>query len=396
MDNYDYIISKNNCKYLIFVCLASIQFYQPNFINVDGTLWKFIYYSSILLMAVAVFKNRSEAIVIEKNKCLTFITAFIICQIISIYNVSVYKGQPIIISIVSTLQYIGFIAYILLCKSNITISHCEKVISIFAWTFVVLSILNMISVDALFGNYEFDVDRGGMRYRLHGLGWVVLYCLQNVNKYLEERKTTYIWVALTMYIFIVLSLTRQAMAITMLMIVLMIMYNVKFYQKVLLILIMLFSAFYILPKVPIYNKMMNLTNEQMNADYDNIRIVAFSYYGFEYPRNVNQVLFGVGVPSFGKSTYGNEIDNTEQDLKIYTSDVGYIDIYFKFGIMAIVFLLLSQIVCLRRKTMFEYLYAKYYLGSYMLLAIASTPYFSDTLSICVALYILSLKSSIQE
>lgn len=396
MDNYDYIISKNNCKYLIFVCLASIQFYQPNFINVDGTLWKFIYYSSLLLMAFAVLKYKSKAIVIENNKCFTFITAFVICQIISIYNVSVYKGQPIIISIVSTLQYIGFIAYILLCKSNITISHCEKVISIFAWTFVVLSILNMISFEALFGNYEFDVDRGGMRYRLQGLSWVVLYCLQNVNKYLEERKSTYIWVALTMFLFIVLSLTRQVMAITMLIIVLMILYNAKFYQKVLLILIMLFSAFYILPKVPIYNKMMNLTNEQMNADYDNIRLVAFNYYGFEYPRNVNQVLFGVGVPSFGKSSYGNEIDNTEQYLKLYTSDVGYIDIYFKFGIMAIVFLLLSQIVCLRRKTMFKYLYVKYYLVANMLLAIASTPYFSDTLSICMALYILSLKSSIQK
>ena len=142
--------------------------------------------------------------------------------------------------------------------------------------------------------------------------------------------------------------------------------------------------------------MMNLTNEQMNADYDNIRLVAFNYYGFEYPRNVNRVLFGVGVPSFGKSSYGNEIDNTEQYLKLYSSDVGYIDIYFKFGIMAIVFLLLSQIVCLRRKTMFKYLYVKYYLVANMLLAIASTPYFSDTLSICMALYILSLKSSIQK
>lgn len=142
--------------------------------------------------------------------------------------------------------------------------------------------------------------------------------------------------------------------------------------------------------------MLNFTNEQMNANYDNIRLVAFNYYGFEYPKNTNEILFGVGVPSFGKSQYGNEIDWTEENLKVYTSDVGYIDIYFKFGIVAVICMLLAQIVCMIRKTKLKYLYAKYYLIANMLLAIASTPYFSDTLSICLTLYILSLKSSLRD
>lgn len=389
-------ISNRNYKIFIFVCLASIQFYQPNFIHVDATVWKFIYYLSLIIMAVAVLIHKRASFTIEKNRSYTFITAFIVCQLLSIYNVTEYKGQPFGISIVATLQYIGFLSYILLCKSNLTIEQCEKIIAIFAWTFVVLSILNMLRFEALFGNYEFDVDRGGMRYRLRGIGWVILYCLQNVNKYIEERKMRYVWIAIIMFIFTVLTLTRQVMAITFVMMVLMIMYKAKLYQKIPLVLIIIFSTLFILPKVLIYNKMMNFTTEQMNADYDNIRLVSFNYYGFEYPKNTNQVLFGVGVPSFGKSKYGNEIDNTEQYLRVYTSDVGYIDIYFKFGIVALICLVLAQIVCLKRKIKLRFLYAKYYLVANMLLAIASTPYFSDTLSICLALYLLSLKESLVE
>lgn len=391
--------SLNNKKtyiVFIFVCLASLQFYQPNFISVDVTVWKFIYYFSITIMTAAILIHKTTDITIYKNKCFTFIGAFILCQLISIYNVSQYKNQPLGISIVATLQYVGFLAYLLLCKSNITVRQCEKIISFFAWTFAVLTILNMMAGDALFGNYEFDVDRGGMRYRLQGIGWVILYCLQNVNKYIEERRQRNIWIAVLMFLFTVLSLTRQVMAITFLLMVLMIINKAKMYQKIIVGLAILFASFFILPKVSMFNKMLNFTKEQMNANYDNIRLVSFNYYGFEYPRNTNEVLFGVGVPSFGKSEYGNEIEWTEQNLKVYTSDIGYIDIYFKFGIVAVICMLFAQIVCIKRKTKLKYLYAKYYLIGNILLAIASTPYFSDTLSICIAFYILSLKSTLKD
>lgn len=388
--------NKNTYMIFIFVCLASLQFYQLNFIPVDVTVWKFIYYFSITIMTAAILIHKTTDITIYKNKCFTFIGAFILCQLISIYNVSQYKNQPLGISIVATLQYVGFLAYLLLCKSNITVRQCEKIISFFAWTFAVLTILNMMGGDALFGNYEFDADRGGMRYRLPGIGWVILFCFQNVNKYIEERKQRNMWIAVLMFIFTVLSLTRQVMAITFLLMVLMIIYKAKIYQKILVAIAILFATIFILPKVSIFNKMLNFTNDQMNANYDNIRIVAFNYYGFEYPKNTNEVLFGVGVPSFGKSQYGNEINWTEENLKVYTSDVGYIDIYFKFGIVALICIFLAQIVCIRRKTKLKYLYAKYYLVANMLLAIASTPYFSDTLSICLTLYILSLKSTLRE
>lgn len=387
--------NKNKLSYILFllVCLASIRFFQPNFIDVNDTVWKFIYYLSIGLMVITVLSHKSKRITIEPNKAKMFIWLFILCQIISIYNVWQYKDQPLNVSIIATLQYIGYLSYPIICRSNLSIKQSEKIISFFAWTFAILTIVNMLSYNALFGNYEFDADRGGMRYRLPGIGWVILYCLQNVNKYIEKKSQKYIWIALIMFFFTVLSLTRQVMAITFLMMILMIIHKAKVYQKFLVVAAIFFAVVFVLPKMTVINNLINFTNQQMNASYDNIRLVAFNYYGFEYPKNNNEILFGVGVPSFGKSTYGNEINWTEENLKVYTSDIGYIDIYFKFGIIAVICLLLAQVVCIKRKTKLRYLYAKYYLISNMLLAIASTPYFSDTLSICLALYILSLRSS---
>ena len=104
--------NKNTYMIFIFVCLASLQFYQPNFIKFDVTVWKFIYYLSITVMTAAVLIHKTGNITIYKNRCFTFIAAFILCQLISIYNVSQYKNQPLGISIVATLQYIGFLTYL--------------------------------------------------------------------------------------------------------------------------------------------------------------------------------------------------------------------------------------------------------------------------------------------
>jgi len=100
--------------------------------------------------------------------------------------------------------------------------------------------------------------------------------LFKVDSYIEERKQRNMWIAVFMFIFTVLSLTRQVMAITFLLMVLMVINKAKIYQKILVALAILFTTIFILPKVTIFNKMLNFTNEQMNANYDNIRLVAFN------------------------------------------------------------------------------------------------------------------------
>lgn len=382
-------------RLLILASIAFFQFYQPNFLNLDTTVWKFLYYATLLLFGSYVFLLKAQSLTVKRNSVSFLIVGFLLCQILSAFNAYHYKGQPLSISIIATLQYIGFIAYLFLCRSNITIQRIEKVIALFAWIFVCLTILNFLSGDALFGRYEFDSYRGGVRYRLFGIGWVILYCFLNINRYTNYNRTKYLWIALLMFLFTVLSLTRQVMAVTFLLMVLMIIHKAKWYQKVFIALLLIFAWLFVIPKVGLFNKLVSFSTEQANAKYDNIRLLAFEYYAIEYPRNSTQVLFGVGVPSFGHSIYGNEIDWIEQNLRLYTSDIGYIEIYFKFGAVALVLLLLAQVLCMQRKTKPEFLYAKYYLLANMLLAIASTPYFSDTFSICVALYILSLKDTQQ-
>lgn len=177
--------------------------------------------------------------------------------------------------------------------------------------------INYISGYGIFGEAEFDTDRGGMRLRLLGLDWVQLFLLLSVNKYMLYKQKRCLINAFLCCLFILLSLTRQVIAITLVTLVILVMVKAKMYQKFLIVLILYGFMIFVLPKISIYQKMVEKTESQvnMNKQTDDVRIVAFNYYTFEYPRNLMQKLFGVGVPPMG-------IVNTELDLNVRLSKQG--------------------------------------------------------------------------
>lgn len=379
---------KFTIRLFIILFLSFHYFYNPNFIEVGVNFWKAVEYFLLILTGFYVFQNKGRGY-LDQQRVFYLVGFFLVCQLFSSFNSYIFKGQDFIISIIATLQYIGFISYIYLSKSRLQINNIEKIISFFTYVYIILSILNYICGNAIFGSYEIDLDRGGMRYRLLGLDWVMFSCYLNINKYVVHLNKIFLIKALFLFSFVILSLTRQYIFITFVLMLLMIIHKAKLYQKIFIILALFLFAFFIIPHINIFNKLVNLSYEQANADYDNIRLVSFNYYALEYPRNIFQTLFGVGVPSFGNSSYGNEIDQIEQFQMLYTSDLGYVDLYFKFGIISVLLIILMQFYCLKRPTRNEYIYAKYYLISNLFLAIASTPYLSNPISICVAMYILT-------
>lgn len=387
------INNKLTINLFIVLIFAFIQFYSPQFINIPDTVYKFIKYLTILLMALVVLRNKNAHLTIERDYVNNLIILVLIGQVLSVYNAYAYKGQPLGTSFISMLQEIGFVSYLLLYRSNITTDRIERVIKLFTMTYIFCAIINMINGESVFGLSEFDSDRGGMRYRLGGLDWLIIYLFMNVNKFVSYRKARYLYLAGFLFIFVILSLTRQVIAITFVVALLMIFHKAKLYQKFFVAILLLLGYIFVLPKMTIVDNLVSYTHDQFNAKYENIRLVAFEYYTFEYPRNIQQILFGVGVPSFGKSLYGNEIDYTEQNMKVYRSDVGYANFYFDFGIIPLLCLILAIVLAMCRKTKSDVLYAKYYLLANLLLSIASSPFITSAVSISCCLYILSLKSS---
>lgn len=388
---YGYKNNKTTFVLFVFLCLSFLKFFYPNFLPASSVFWKFVNYALILVFGIHVYRLKTDGKSYCKGRVFYFMLVVFICQIISVLNAYLYEYQPFGVSLIAFLQYCGFIVFFFLTRSRLTVKSIEKVIIILAVSYVICDILNRLSGTTLFGRSELDIERGGIRYRLVGIHWVILAVLLNINRYITNKKSKYLVYSFLFYICIILSFTRQIIFVTFLLSFIMIMHKAKMYQKFIVSFVIVFSFIVLLPKITILNNLIDLTESQVDTRDENIRLFAFNYYAFEYPRNRAQKLFGVGVPSFDKSNYGDKIQEAEDLLKLYRSDVGYAGYYFDYGIISLICLILAIISCSFKKVKENVLYTQYFLLGCLILAIASTPFTSATVQISICMYVLTLQ-----
>lgn len=363
----------NKYKYnlLIAIIMASLSCFSPTFISVPNTAFKLILYTLLLLFFIQTLSARSVL-----NKEITVsIYLLTFCQIVSAYNAYAFNGQNIGVSLIATMQGIAYILLIPLSKSGIKIKQIEKIALIFTICYLVCSVLNRLSPYPLFGSADEDVDRGAVRFRVVGIFWAVFLFLMKINKYTIKRKRSDLYWIIAIGIGILFSLTRQTIVISFAFGGMLYFAKSKLTEKLLFVLCTVSAFYIILPHMTIANSLIEKTiaDREAQQQYDNIRLIAARYYAFEYPRNTQQVLFGVGVPSFGKSEYGNKMENIQKVLKVYREDVGYCGFYFNYGIVATILLIVIFVRVLFLKIPDEYVYLKYFSGTFLLFNIASAP-----------------------
>ena len=155
-------------RWIIFIILSSLSFYIPVFIPEITLISKYLLYISVTFFLFYVCKRKAAG----KRLYSKVIIAILLCQLVSAYNAYIFLDQPLIVGIIATFQGFGFIVYLGLVKSKLTLRYAEKVIRLFGILFIIVSIIDRIY--PLFGTWAMDTDRGGVRFRLLGLTWVVL------------------------------------------------------------------------------------------------------------------------------------------------------------------------------------------------------------------------------
>lgn len=360
-------VSTKDKKYfwlMMLIILASTSFFNPVFIENIDNISKFILYASIaFFLLITISKKR-----LTDKKFNLLIMLVAICQCVSAYNAYRYNGQGLIVGLISTMQSGAYITYIALSKSGLSLRRCEKLIYWMSIIFCLVAVVDRFY--PIFGTMDIDLDRGGERFRLPAAEWATFGLIFSIGKLMQNLSRKYLILAICCMLAVFSTVTRQVIAISLLIATLMILQNAKWYKKILLIFVFVFGYLYVLPQIPIVNKLMQLTQEQKNASYDNIRITAFYYLAFE-PRNVQQVLFGMGIPAFGKSTYGNQFQWMSQETGIYREDLGWAGFYYNHGIIAMLTVLVIMIMAMCVKTPKKYTYLKYYVLSFLLYNIAS-------------------------
>lgn len=354
-------------RWIIFIILSSLSFYIPVFIPEITLISKYLLYISVTFFLFYVSKRKT----VGKRLYSKVIIAILLCQLASAYNAYIFLDQPLVVGIIATFQGFGFIVYLGLVKSKLTLRYAEKVIRLFGILFIIVSIIDRIY--PLFGTWAMDTDRGGVRFRLLGLTWVVLCFLMAINKYLEgvNRKRNRL-LAVFCFIAIVAAVTRQVIGVSLLLGGLLIFRRLSLYKKIVFSSILVFSFFVVLPKISVFQKLTDTTTKQVSANSHkaDIRVVAFYYLTFE-PRNVNQILFGMGIPSFGKSKYGNSFEYFSHSTGIYREDLGYSGFYYNHGLIALLLVIFLMLSSLRIPIPSDLQYLRYFMIAYILMNIAS-------------------------
>lgn len=360
--------TKNKFYYwwILLIILSSVNFYSPTFIPSIDLFSKSILYCLALLLILYTCRKKSN-----NNRTFSrLIIMIFICQMISAYNAYAFENQDISVGLLATLQCVAFIIYIGINKTKLSTQYAEKLIITMTVLFIVIAFIDRFF--PIFGLWEIDLSRGGTRFRINGIIWIMLGLLLCINKYQIKPTLKYEILGILCIIAIISTVTRQVIAISLLIGLLFMLKQLNFWKKGLLVVALIIGYYFILPKIPVINKLIELTVEQNanNKQTDDVRITEFNYLVFE-KRKPAQVFFGYGIPSFGKSKYGNDFQEMSSTSHIYREDLGWAGFYYDFGFITLSLVLILMIGALLVPIPKQLIYLKYFLVAYFLLNIAS-------------------------
>lgn len=391
---------KKNKKILIIALIyfAAYGFFNPiQLFSQQST--KFIFYS-LMTLAIAFAFTKGISL---RNYSFPKITykLLIIGILISTVMGSAFHEQSYSVSLIATLPYFfSYMFFYVLMKLQPDKKSLEAFLKILVICSALIYVINILSFpNMLFGGLkdEFDDSRGLYRIGVPMLEIVITYFFYSINQWLLTSKKHWIfWISLT-YVLIVLSLTRQHIFISGIFGILFILRSASIYKKILACIIAVFILFMIVPRIPIFNTLIELSKDQISAnkyEKDDIRITAWEYYTIDAQANSITPIFGNGIPSIGNSKWGNDYEQkvfySYGGNGCFTVDVGWAGFFWYFGGITTFCLLFFLVKAVKRKKPLASSYLTYTMLFIILTAITSGPilYSTSICSICLILYLI--------
>lgn len=393
------IINNVTKKYYLYILivLSSLTFYNP-FGVIPAQQAKFIFYFVCLCSLYYAYKNGVNLHSVKYPRIAY--KMLIIGMILSILMVSAFQRQSLFVTIIATLPYIlGYLVFYILMKFNIPKEKIQHAIWIFCTISIVTYIVNFISIpNIIFGidRGNFDDSRGIVRLSIFSLELIVLCFLYSINKWKITKQKKYLLLIIVTGIFIILSVVRQYIIFSLILGILLALKGITFIKKIVLIVTCVCVYYFILPRISVYQKMSEITEEQINSneDTEDIRIKAWKFYIDEYQTNCITRIFGNGTPSLGKSSWANEFLRTiSYDYGgngCYYVDVGWAGFYWFFGIFATMGLMILLVKGILKSKSEDKLYLSYWCLFIVLISIASGPiiFYHQVISISTVLYLV--------
>lgn len=351
---------KKKLKIFVLILLSSLSFYNPMGI-ISQSVSKLIFYIIFLYALYIAFKSgiSLKNVKYPKASYLLILSGFLT----ALLDAQLFHNQNIVISFIAILPYLfAYLVFYILLKFDIPKHSIIKIIFIFCYISMGVYLINYFTLpNKFFGGAIEDIDtsRGLARIGVFNIELIVFLLFYSITQWSLTKKRNYLYLIILSVVYIFLSLTRQIIFLSLVLGLILYLKKQSIFQKILIVFISIIIYNWVLPKIPIYNNLVELSEsqaEENNNGDENIRITAWKFYTNEYQKNELTRIFGNGVPSIGNSEWGDEFQKTVYfeygGNGCFTSDVGWAGFYWNYGLFAtigLICLLLKAIFCKKQK-----------------------------------------------
>ncbi len=386
------ITNKKFFQFWIFLFpIASYYFYR--YVGINEQVSKAIYFLVFpitLIMAYEKLVSNSQNFLYTKP-----LKKLLLLMFFSTIMAFVFRGQSFMESYTVTSVYLAIIYFFLLLKIKPDLEYIEKVIWVLCIVYIILWLYGLymapIHVFGIEREGGIEDTRGIFRLSIPGKGIVILSFFLAITKFVETKEKKWIIIFSLLYMVIIMHVIRQIILWSAIVGLIYLFRKSKWIWLVAILFSFVF--FFVNPKLGGNSVLGNLLSEttdqyssQKSGD-ENIRITEYKYYFTEYSENIFQVIFGNGV-AHSASSFGKMESSLAENKYLYASDVGYAEIYIRFGIIGLLLYGTIFYRSIKQKVLPKYMYAKLFIIYLMFANIAASWVFHDTIIICLSLYIL--------
>lgn len=362
------------------------------YVGFNLTVIKAIYIIAISFLFFYVFgeiKRKTDSHIRKIFKYLLCIITF------SIIMSWLLWGQSIVLGYRATAPILAILYIFLLYKGNYSEEEIRKFINIQFIIYVILYFYALSKAPQVIFSVNTDTelndDRGIFRISIANFGFVILAFFMYLNNWIESRSKKWLLLTLFAYSLIIMSVTRQVIAIST---IIAIVYLLRKWKYIWILILISFICFNVISikfsDTSIVGSLINLTNRQIednNSGETNVRLLEYEYYFTKYNNNPIAWIFGNGQfhvdSNFGK----NEL-MLQEIYGYFQSDVGYARVFIQWGIIGLLIIVYMFYVPYKYQLSRNKSFLKLYIIYQILANFAASWIWVDVITICIVYYMI--------
>lgn len=365
---YKNIRNKKKDNFLIhfsFITLFAYQLYGGHFFN------QFIVKLSCNILIIFLLFYTYKYWTNNRNDLpfYNIVRTFFFVALCSILMTYIFKGQSIFLTFnLYTRGALQILIFFYLWKTKPNKEILEIYILLFGLIYIILWSYAFYSFPSItFGETSSSgeiTERGIARINFVGRGNLILACFLCLNRFKENKKNIWLITSILFFIFVVFQVTRQLILWTFIVSFFHLVWNNKkiiCISAIICIILYFFTPKFNISDDSIVGTLLNQTEQQVDnqkAGEDDIRIKEYKFYFTEWHKNPLTFMLGTGIPHL-TSEYGKwYARNVQEQMRIFSSDVGYAQMFEIFGLSGLVIFIIIFIKGARAKISSDMTYVR--------------------------------------